>query len=202
MTEATDKTKTALNVDTNILSVSEAADLVGTSTRTIERHATYTKTQPTPIIRNGRKVNGYPKAWLLQHFPPVGNDKGDEKQAKSSNKYKDTTQKKASDSRYLSEAFVALKETNGFLCKELEHKNEQIAKLQDSNKALIESERQTKTLLADLQFKQKELLLNAPKAQALGKKYTWFWWSAFVAVLGSVATGCYFGIEYLQSVFK
>lgn len=202
MTKATDKTKTSLNVGTDILSVSEAADLVSTSTRTIERHATYTKTQPTPIVRNGRKINGYPKEWLLQHFPPVVSNKSTEKQVKSSHRGKDTTKKIASDSRYLSEAIVALKETNSFLCKELENKNEQIANLQDNNKALIESERQTKTLLADLQFKQKELLLNAPKAQVFGRKHTRFWWSAFIAVLGSVATGCYFGIEYLQSVLK
>ncbi|MHB8259797.1 MAG: hypothetical protein ACYDCN_02375 [Bacteroidia bacterium] len=170
------------------LTVSEAAAYVGVSARTIERHAAFKKYVPLSDFRNGRKTKVYNKKWIDNNFKDDGqkSDKDGQSQT-NADKHSDTN---------TTTLVARLTDEVGFLRKEIDVKNEVISKLQ-------ESERQTKTLLADLQFKQKELLLNAPPtAKKLEKKYTWFWSVAFIVVLGAIGTGCYFSFEYLQSLLK
>ena len=169
------------------LTVSEAAAHVGVSARTIERHAAFKKYVPLSDFRNGRKTKVYSKKWLDDNFKNDGQKSDNDRQSQttSDNNFdKNTT------------ALVArLTDEVVFLRKEIDVKNDVISKLQ-------ESEKNTKTLLADLQIQQKTLLLNSPSAKQLGKKYGWIWFIAFVALLGAIGAGCYFGVEYLQALLK
>ncbi|MHB8261977.1 MAG: hypothetical protein ACYDCN_11585 [Bacteroidia bacterium] len=191
MTNTTEKT---LDNTIEYLTLSEAAALVGTSKRTIERHATFLKYKRVSHIKNERKVLCYDKAWILEVFKNDVSDVTSEKHGKT-NKNKYDTTKKANTTK-INVEFLS------FLKNQIQEKDTQLSRLQASNHALIESERQTKTLLADLQFKQKELLLNTPTANKLGKKHAWIWFVAFILVLGAIGTGCYFGYEYILELLK
>jgi len=169
------------------LTVSEAAAYIGVSARTIERHASFKKYTPLSDFRNGRKTKVYSKKWLDDNFKDDGQKSDNGRQSQ-------TTADNQSDTK--TTILVArLTDEVVFLRKEIDVKNDVISKLQ-------ESEKNTKMLLADLQIQQKTLLLNSPTAKQLGKKHGWIWFVAFVILLGVIGTGCYFGMEYLQTVLK
>lgn len=201
---------TAAKQTTELMTLDEAAEFAGVSERTIQRHALLSRHNPTSTtIRKGKKVKGYRKDWLADTFKndsPSGdtkNDKGDkpfENDTTSRDNSKQTTENQTNKSHDNDEIVVILKEEVNFLRNEIGVKNEQISKLQ-------ESEKNTKTLLADLQIQNKALQISAPEksptVKQSGKKYRKIWVLVsvvlFIALAASAyAYNYYFGFKNLN----
>lgn len=190
--------------DIKLLSVSEAAAFAQVSTRTIERHATFTKYQTVVTIKNGKKVKCYEVSWLTDKFKNVVSD--NETKTNNSKEFTDATptKNKQKKQNVVSETF--LQEHLANLTKELQFKSDLIIKLQDSNnallensRALLESEQKTKMLLADLQLQQKTLLLDKPTTKSL-EKGTRIWWALFFLLVAISGVLLYYGFYFIQNV--
>lgn len=180
-----------------LLTLKEAADFARVSERTIQRHTLLSRHNPTSTTtRKGKKVKGYRKDWLRETFlnevtaGDTKNDKSDnllENVVTQHDNPKQSTKNQANKSRENDEIVLILKEEVNFLRIEIGVKNEQISKLQDS-------EKNTKTLLADLQIQNKALLLpyqkNVPTAKRWGKKWR-FWMGVAILFLISLAVSAY-----------
>jgi hypothetical protein len=198
--QISDKSQKQSLSDTQLLSLSEAAAFAEVSTRTIERHATFTKYQTVGTIRNGKKVKCYELSWLTTKFKNVVSET--ETKTNKNNGLEDTTTTKTKQKKQnvVSETF--LQEHLANLTKELQFKSDLIIRLQDSNDALLESEQKTKMLLADLQFQQKTLLLDKPTANQSGKKDSKIWWALFCLLIVVCGIGLYFGIHFIQDLIN
>jgi len=193
-----------------LLTLEESAEFAGVSERTIQRHALLSRHNPTSTTkRKGKNVKGYRKDWLKETFlndvqtDDTKNDKGDkplDKGATRHDNHKQPTENQTNKSRENDEIVILLKEEVNFLRTEIGVKNEQISKLQ-------ESEKNTKTLLADLQIQNKALQLpsqkNAPVAKQSGKKWrkVWLWVSIILLIglaAGAYAYNYYFGFKNLN----
>jgi hypothetical protein len=186
--------------DTQLLSLSEASSFAGVSTRTIERHATFTKYQTVGTVRNGKKVKCYELSWLTSKFKSVVSETGQKTNKNSGSEGTTTTKNKDKKRNVVSESF--LKEHLDILNKELQFKSDLIIKLQDSNNALLESEQKTKMLLADLQLQQKNLLLDKPSAKQWEKKSNKIWWALFFLLFAVCGVVLYFGVTIVQDFFN
>lgn len=207
LSKVSDSTKEIDTSNDKLLSVGEAASFAGVSTRTIERHATFTKYKTVETVKNGKKLKCYELSWLTARFKNVVSE-----HKQNPNKiedYKNTTAEKttAKKQNVVSESF--LKEHLDILTKELQFKNDLIIKLQDSNnsllensRALLESEQKTKMLLADLQLQQKNLLLNEPTARQSEKKESKIWWALFFLLVAVCFVVLFFGVTIVQDLFK
>ena len=205
--QISDKSQKQSLSDTQLLSLSEAAAFAEVSTRTIERHATFTKYQTVATVRNGKKVKCYELSWLSTKFKNVVSET--ETKINKNNGLEDTTKTKTKQKKQnvVSETF--LQEHLANLTKELQFKSDLIIKLQDSNnallensRALLESEQKTKMLLADLQFQQKTLLLDKPTANQSGKKDSKIWWALFCLLIVVCGIGLYFGVHFIQDLIN
>lgn len=193
--------------DTQLLSLSEASTFAGVSTRTIERHATFTKYQTVGTVRNGKKIKCYELSWLTDKFKNVVSETEPKTLNNKASGDTTTTKTKQKKQNVVSETF--LQEHLANLTKELQFKSDLIIKLQDTNnallensRALIESEQKTKMLLADLQFQQKTLLLDKPTAKQSEKKSSNIWWGLFVLLAATCAVLLYFGVTIVQDFFN
>ena|ERR1017187_5829740 len=183
-------------ISLDLMTVAEAAQHVGVSVRTIERHVLLTNCPSEWTIRNKRKVKAYPKHWLDKHF--VKNETvGAQNSDRPSNKphRHDIGRNQTSEKSVrieLNEVINGLREDNTFLRKTVD--------------ALIKSDEQTKTLLADLQFQNKNLLLNStqtkPKAEPEKpeKKESRVWLWLGIGLSAAILTGGYFCYEYIVSL--
>lgn len=185
------------------LTLSEAAAYAGVSTRTIERHATFTNYKTETIIRNSRKTKGFSIDWLDKQFKDVGQTS--DKKATSptnvgqmSDKHKTTENEAIKDVSLIEE----LKQDVTFLRKEIEAKNDQLQAKDSQILELISSEQKTKMLLADLQLQQKNLLLNEPTAQRWEKKSSKIWWALFFLLVAVCGVVLYFGVTIVQDFFN
>ena len=186
-------------IQLDLMTVAEAALYVGVSVRTIERHVLLGNCPTEWTARNNRKVKAYPKYWLDRTF--VKNDI-EKKRMSDSQHDKQTRQdigtEKMSDKNdgiKSEEVITALREDVGFLRKEIDVKNQQIT-------ALIKSEEQTKTLLADLQMQNKNLQLNSPQAkQKPQEKESRIWLWLGIILIAGLLTGSYFCYEYVAALF-
>lgn len=169
----------------DILTLSESSAYTGVSTRTIERHATFTKYQPESITRNSRKTKGFSKSWLDKQFKDVG---------QMSDKPNDTENEAIKEVSLIDE----LKQDVTFLRKEIEAKNDQLQAKDNQIIELISSEQKTKMLLADLQLQQKNLLLDKPSAKQWEKKSNKIWWAFFFLLLSICGAVIYFGLSKLD----
>lgn len=183
------------------LTLSEAAAYAGVSTRTIERHATFTNYKTETITRNSRKTKGFSKEWLDKQFKDVGQE-SDKKPTSPTNVgqmsdiHNNTENQTIKDNPLIE----TLQHDVTFLRKEIDEKNEQIKAKDSQILELISSEQKTKMLLADLQLQQKNLLLDKPSAKRWEKKSSKIWWALFfllVAVCGAVV---YFGVGFIQQI--
>lgn len=185
------------------LTLSEAASYAGVSTRTIERHATFTNYKTETIIRNSRKTKGFSVEWLDKQFKNVG-QASDRKTTNRtdvghlSDKHNSTENEEIKDTSLIEE----LKQDVTFLRKEIEAKNDQLQAKDSQILELISSEQKTKMLLADLQLQQKNLLLNEPTARQLGKKESKIWWALFVLLVAVCGVILYFGVTIVQDFFN
>ena len=161
-----------------LLTLIEAAKKYNVSTRTIERHAKNSGYAPESLIRNDKKVKGYSVGWLdsvIRHCPTNVGPMSD-KLSDNVGQPNDT------------DIVKILSENITFLRKEIDIKNDQIAKLQ-------ESDRNTKMLLADLQIQNKALQAPqedkaVPIKEPVKKSKKILWWVVFlVLVLGLAITG-------------
>jgi hypothetical protein len=191
-----------------LLTLEESAQFAGVSERTIQRHTLLSRHNPTSTTtRKGKKVKGYRKDWLRETFlneattGDTKNDKGDnplKNVVTQDDNLKQSTKNQANKSRENDEIVLILKEEVNFLRTEIGVKNEQICKLQ-------ESEKNTKTLLADLQIQNKALQLpsqkNEPTAKRWGKNWQfWLWVAIFFLIslaVSAYAYNYYFGFENL-----
>jgi hypothetical protein len=181
------------------LTLSESAAYAGISTRTIERHATFTNYKTETIIRNSRKAKGFSKEWLDKQFKDVGqmSDKKPTNVGHVSDKYNSTENEAIKEVSLIEE----LKQDVTFLRKEIEAKNDQLQAKDSQILELISSEQKTKMLLADLQFQQKNLLLDKPSAKQLEEKSSKIWWALFFLLVAVCVTVLYFGITIVQDFF-
>ena len=203
LSKVSDSTKELDSSNDKLLSVGEAASFAGVSTRTIERHATFTKYNTVTTVKNGKKIKCYELSWLTVRFK---NDVSKSTQnTYKTRDYKDTTTEKASKKKQnvVSETF--LQEHLANLTKELQFKSDLIIKLQDSNnallensRALLESEQKTKMLLADLQLQQKTLLLDKPTVKQSEKKSTKILWALFFLLVAISCVVLYYGVHFIQ----
>ena len=183
----------------NVLTLAESSAYTGVSTRTIERHATFTKYQPELITRNSRKTKGFSKSWLDKQFKNVGqvsnnNTASPTNVGQMSDKPNDTENKAIKEVSLIEE----LKQDVRFLRKEIEAKNDQLQAKDSQILELISSEQKTKMLLADLQLQQKNLLLDKPSAQRWEKKSSKIWWALFFLLVAVCGVVLYFGIHFIQ----
>lgn len=183
------------------LTLSEAAAYAGVSTRTIERHATFTNYKTETIIRNSRKTKGFSVEWLDKQFKDVG-QVSDKKTTSPTNVGQMSDNHNSTENEAIKGVSLIeeLKQDVTFLRKEIEAKNDQLQAKDSQILELISSEQKTKMLLADLQLQQKNLLLNEPTARQSEKKSSKIWWALFfllVAVCGSVV---YFGVDFIQQL--
>lgn len=185
------------------LTLSEAAAYAGVSTRTIERHATFTNYKTETIIRNSRKTKGFSIDWLDKQFKDVG-QVSDKKPTSPTNvgqmsdKHKTTENEAIKDVSLIEE----LKQDVTFLRKEIEAKNDQLQAKDSQILELISSEQKTKMLLADLQLQQKNLLLDKPSAQRWEKKSSKIWWALFLLLVAVCGVVLYFGVTIVQDFFN
>lgn len=185
------------------LTLSEAAAYAGVSTRTIERHATFTNYKTETIIRNSRKAKGFSVEWLDKQFKDVGH-LSDKKTTsptdvgQMSDKHKTTENEAIKDVSLIEE----LKQDVTFLRKEIEAKNDQLQAKDSQILELISSEQKTKMLLADLQLQQKNLLLDKPSAKQLEKKSSKIWWALFFLLVAISGVVLYFGVTIVQDFFN
>lgn len=185
------------------LTLSEAAAYAVVSTRTIERHATFTNYKTETIVRNSRKTKGYSKEWLDKQFKDVG-QVSDKKPTSPTNvgqvsdKHNSTENEAIKDVSLIDE----LKQDVTFLRKEIEAKNEQLQAKDSQILELISSEQKTKMLLADLQLQQKNLLLDKPSAQRWEKKSSKIWWALFFLLVTVCGVVLYFGVTIVQDFFN
>ena len=186
--------------NSKLLSLSEASTFAGVSTRTIERHATFTKYQTVGTVINGKKVKCYELSWLTAKFKNVVSEKTQEVNNSKGLKDTTTTKRREKKQNVVSETF--LNEHLATLTKELQFKSDLIIRLQNSNDALLESEQKTKMLLADLQLQQKTLLLDKPTAKPLEKKSSKIWWALFFLLVGISVVILYFGIHFIQDLIN
>jgi hypothetical protein len=187
----------------NVLTLAESSAYTGVSTRTIERHATFTKYQPESITRNSRKTKGFSKSWLDKQFKNVGqvpdnNTASPTNVRQMSDKPNDTENKAIKEVSLIEE----LKQDVTFLRKEIEAKNDQLQAKDNQIIELISSEQKTKMLLADLQLQQKNLLLDKPSAKQWEKKSNKIWWVLFVLLVAVCGVVLYFGITIVQDFFN
>jgi hypothetical protein len=189
-------------ISLDIMTVAEAANYVGVSVRTIERHVLLTKCPSEWVTRNNRKVKAYPKHWLDTHFvksQTVGTQLSDRL---IGSRIDNGIGKEKASVRNVGIAadtvINSLKEENSFLRKEMEIKTQQIT-------SLIRSDEQTKTLLADLQFQNKTLLLNSIQTKPKQKpeereSRVWLWVGLGLSAV--ILTGGYFCYEYIATLLK
>lgn len=183
------------------LTLSEAAAYAGVSTRTIERHATFTNYKTETIIRNSRKTKGFSVEWLDKQFKDVGH-LSDKKTTSPTNvgqvsdKHNHTENEAIKDVSLIDE----LKQDVTFLRKEIEAKNDQLEAKDSQILELISSEQKTKMLLADLQLQQKQLLLDKPSAKQLEKKSSKIWWALFFLLVAISGVILYFGVHFIQDL--
>jgi hypothetical protein len=184
----------------DVLTLSESSAYTGVSTRTIERHATFTKYQPESITRNSRKTKGFSKSWLDKQFKDVGqvSDNNTTNVGQMSDKPNYTENEAINKVSLIDE----LKQDVTFLRKEIEAKNDQLQAKDNQIIALISSEQKTKMLLADLQLQQKNLLLDKPSAKQWEKKSNKIWWVLFVLLVAVCGVVLYFGITIVQDFFN
>ncbi|MBC7748410.1 MAG: hypothetical protein H7Z76_07515 [Methylotenera sp.] len=190
-------------IKNDVLTLSESAAYTGVSTRTIERHATFTKYQPESITRNSRKTKGFSKSWLDKQFKDVGqvsdnNTTSPTNVGQMSDKPNDTENEAIKEVSLIDE----LKQDVTFLRKEIEAKNDQLQAKDNQIIELISSEQKTKMLLADLQLQQKNLLLDKPSAKQWEKKSNKIWWAFFFLLLSICGVVLYFGIHLVQDFFN
>lgn len=198
--QISDKSQKQTLSDTQLLSLSEASTFAGVSTRTIERHATFTKYQTVGTVRNGKKIKCYELSWLTDKFKNVVSEAEPKTLNNKASVDTKTTKTKQKKQNVVSETF--LQEHLANLTKELQFKSDLIIKLQDTNTALLESEQKTKMLLADLQFQQKTLLLDKPTAKQSEQKSSKIWWALFVLLAANCAVLLYFGVTIVQDFFN
>lgn len=185
----------------DILTLAESSAYTGVSTRTIERHATFTKYQPESITRNSRKTKGFSKSWLDKQFKDVGqmsdnNTTSPTNVGHLSDKPNDTENEAIKEVSLIDE----LKQDVTFLRKEIEAKNNQLQAKDNQIIELISSEQKTKMLLADLQLQQKNLLLDKPSAKQWEKKSNKIWWAFFFLLLSICGVVMYFGVHFIQDL--
>ncbi len=183
-----------------LLTVSEAATKYNVSTRTIERHALLKKYKCVPTFRNSRKVNGYSHEWLETCFGKESDNVG---QKTTTNDGQKTAKANNVEQASSQDVVNVLTEQVSFLKKEIEVKNNQLEvkdkQLEIKDKhitSLIESEKNTKMLLADLQIQNKALQLpeakkETPTAKPLGKKSRKIWIFVSVVLFISFAASAY-----------
>lgn len=188
-------------ISLDIMTVAEAANYVGVSVRTIERHVLLTKCPSGWVTRNGRKIKGYPKHWLDAHFvksQTVGAQLSDRL---IGSRIDNGIGKEKVSARNVGSAaenvISGLKEENAFLRKEVEIKTQQIT-------SLIRSDEQTKTLLAEQIYQNKTLLLNSasPKQKQHGQEKesrVWLWLG--IILIAGLVTGGYFCYHYIAALF-
>ena len=187
----------------NVLTLAESSAYTGVSTRTIERHATFTQYKTESLTRNGRKTKGYSKDWLNKQFNNVG-QMSDKKTTSQTNvghlsdKHNNTENEQIKDTFLIEE----LKQDVTFLRKEIEAKNEQIQAKDNQILELIGSEQKTKMLLADLQLQQKNLLLDKPSAKQSGKKSSKIWWALFFLLVAISSIILYYGINLIDDLIN
>ena len=185
------------------LTLSEAAAYAGVSTRTIERHATFTNYKTETIIKNSRKTKGFLVEWLDKQFRDVG-------QVSDKKPTSPTPVGQVSDKHNSveNEAFKSvslideLKQDITFLRKEIEAKNDQLQAKDSQILDLISSEKKKKMLLADLQLQQKNLLLDKPSAQQWEKKSSKIWWALFFLLVAISGAILYFGVHFIQDLIN
>ena len=189
------------DIKEDILTLSEASAYAKVSTKTIERHATYTKYQPVSIIRNNRKTKGYSKEWLDNQYTNVGH-LSDKKQTSQTFVRQVSDMGKIIENKEIKEVSLIneLKQDVTFLRKEIEVKNEQIQAKDSQIIELISSEQKTKMLLADLQLQQKNILLDKPSAKQWEKKSSKIWWALFMLLVAVCGVACYYGIEFIKEL--
>jgi|ERR1035437_2807901 hypothetical protein len=195
-----------------LLTVSEAATKYNVSTRTIERHALLKKYKCVQTFRNSRKVNGYSLEWLEASFGKESENvglKSDTSGGQKTEKSDNVGQSSVPDMVNI------LSDQVSFLKKEIEVKNNQLEvkdkqlEIKDNHiTSLIESEKNTKMLLADLQIQNKALQLpeakkEMPTAKPLGKKSRKIWVFVsivlFIAITASAyAYNYYYGFKNLN----
>lgn len=181
--------------------LSEAAAYAGVSTRTIERHATFTNYKTETIIRNSRKTKGFSVEWLDKQFKDVGHVSDKKPTSPTdvghmSDKYKGSENEAIKDVSLIAE----LKLDVTFLRKEIEAKNDQLQAKDSQILELISSEQKTKMLLADLQLQQKNLLLDKPSAKQWEKKSSKIWWALFFLLVAISGVILYFGVNFIQQI--
>jgi uncharacterized small protein (DUF1192 family) len=188
----------------NVLTLAESSADTGVSTRTIERHATFTKYKTESLTRNGRTTKGYSKEWLNKRFSTVGQMSDSTKPTSPtdvgqvSDKHNSTENESIKDVSLIDE----LKQDITFLRKEIEAKNDQLQAKDSQILDLISSEQKTKMLLADLQLQQKNLLLDKPSAQRWEKKSSKIWWALFFLLVAISGTILYFGVHFIQDLIN
>ena len=197
--QMSDKTTTK----NDVLTLSESSAYTGVSTRTIERHATFTKYQPESITRNSRKTKGFSKSWLDKQFKDVGQVSDNNTTSPTdvghlSDKPNDAENEAIKETSLIDE----LKQDVTFLRKEIEAKNDQLQAKDNQIIELISSEQKTKMLLADLQLQQKNLLLDKPSAKQWEKKSTKIWWALFLLLLSICGVVMYFGVYFVHDFFN
>lgn len=185
----------------DVLTLSESSAYAGVSTRTIERHATFTKYQPESITRNSRKTKGFSKSWLDKQFKDVrhlsdNNTTSPTNVGQMSDKLNGTENEAFKEVSLIDE----LKQDVTFLRKEIEAKNDQLQAKDNQIIELISSEQKTKMLLADLQLQQKNLLLDKPSAKQWEKKSNKIWWAFFFLLLSICGVVMYFGVHFIQDL--
>lgn len=177
---------------TELLTLEESAEFSGVSERTIQRHALLSRHNPTgTTIRKGKKLKGYKKDWLTEIFI-----NGATEDDKKKDKNKD-----------VSDMVSVLKGQVQTLSDEIKFKNEQLQVKDRHITSLIESDKNTKTLLADLQIQNKVLQLSAPEKsptikQSGKKSYKVWLWLSIVLLMGltggAYAYNYYFGFKNLN----
>ncbi len=197
--QLSDKTKG----ENEILTLSEASAYAGVSTRTIERHATFTNHKTETITRNNRKTKGFSVEWLNKQFKDVGHASDNKTTSQTnvgqmSDKHNDSGNEAIKGASLIEE----LKQDVTFLRKEIEAKNDQLQAKDSQILELISSEQKTKMLLADLQLQQKNLLLDKPSAKKNEKKSSKIWWALFFLLSSVCGVILYFGITILQDFFN
>lgn len=186
----------------DILTLSEASAYTGVSTRTIERHATFTNYQTEILVRNRRKTKGYTKEWLDKYFNKVRQSTDKHITSSPSAEQKPNEQRIENEAIKETSLIEELKQDITFLRKEIEVKNEQIQAKDTQILELISSEQKTKMLLADLQLQQKNLLIDKPSAKQWEKKSTKIWWALFFLLVAISGVILYYGIHFIQDLIN
>lgn len=197
--QMSDKTTTK----NDILTLSESSAYAGVSTRTIERHATFTEYQPESITRNSRKTKGFSKYWLDKQFKDVGH-LSDNNTTSPTNVGQVSDNPNNTENEAIKEVSLIdeLKQDVMFLRKEIEAKNDQLQAKDGQILELISSEQKTKMLLADLQLQQKNLQLDKPSAKQWEKKSSKIWWALFFLLVSISGVILYFGIHFIQDLIN